>query len=344
MRRLLTLTLFAALTTNAASAANGPAGVQARALWHSGIQAGYDALAERARTFATAAGDYCAAPNPDHRAQAEQAWREAFVAWQAVRFVDFGPIETDNRAWQFQFWPDPKNLVARKARYLLSAGEPVSAAHLDQAGVAAQGFPMAEYLLFDDRFGDSDQALPAATGCRLLGAVAGRIADNSQQLALDWRALRADYLATEAYHETTLRAGMTALAVLEERRLARPMGLAGNGKRSVYGADAWRSGTSLAAIGATVQGVRAYYWPGLAHLLTEAGADALMARIEAQFQAVLAHYPALDQPLAPLLADDPAFARVQGLYVNVAQLVTLINDQAGSRLGVTRGFNASDGD
>jgi len=35
---------------------------------------------------------------------------------------------------------------------------------------------------------------------------------------------------------------------------------------------------------------------------------------------------------------------LQGLYVDVSQLSTLINDEAAVALGVVRGFNSSDGD
>ena len=47
--------------------------------------------------------------------------------------------------------------------------------------------------------------------------------------------------------------------------------------------------------------------------------------------------------MAPLLAND-RFGELQGLYADLSQLTSLVNDQAGTALGVVRGFNSSDGD
>ncbi|MBB5322028.1 imelysin family protein [Marinobacter oulmenensis] len=333
----------ALLALNASAAAETPA-QQARQQWHQEILTGYEHLAEQAGAFADAAGSWCSSPSEQGRTTTEKAWREAFMAWQAVRFVNFGPIETDNRSWQFQFWPDPKNLIARKARYLLSSDEPATAGTIDDSGVAVQGFPMAEYLLFDQPFNQGERALPAGRSCDLLVLVAGHIRDTADQQLRDWQAFRAPYLANDQYHDTTIKAGMTALEVLEERRLAQPMGLRGNGKRSVYAADAWRSGTSLATLEATVRGLKQHFLPGLTLLLENGNQPELAPRIRSQFDEVLENFPDMDKPMAPLLAEDGHYSELQGLFVDVSQLTTLVNDQAAVALGVVRGFNSSDGD
>lgn len=90
-----------------------------RAQWHTDIHAGYQNLASQGQALASQAETYCEAPSAQGLEQTKQAWLDAFLAWQKVRYVDFGPVEQANRAWQFQFWPDPKNLIARKATYLL---------------------------------------------------------------------------------------------------------------------------------------------------------------------------------------------------------------------------------
>ena len=332
----------AALTISTAAAANTD--TQARVLWHQDIAAGYQDLAEQARAFAEQTDSWCQEPAAGNRDSVDQLWLDSFRAWQAVRFSDFGPIETDNRAWQFQFWPDPKNLVARKARYLLTSDQAPTAGTIADSGVAVQGFPMAEYLLFDEQLNRTDRALPAERTCQVLALVAGHIADNSAQQLQDWQAFEDAYVANEQYRDTTIRAGMAALEILEERRMAQPMGLRGTGKRSVYTADAWRSGQSLAAIEATVRGLQEHFLPGLTLLLERSNQPELAGRIEQQFVEVLENFPEMRTPMAPLLANDEAFARLQGLYVDISQLTTLVNDQAAVTLGVVRGFNSSDGD
>lgn len=316
---------------------------QARNLWHDAILAGYQSLATNAADFSRAAQNYCESPDQASRRNAEQAWRRAFLAWQKVRFVDFGPVEKNNLAWQFQFWPDPKNLIAKKARYLVNSEDGVTQELVAQSGVAVQGFPMAEYLLYDKQMNASDKALPATNTCELLVAVADHIAANSDTLSSEWQSLREHFLDTDQYSDATIKAGMAGLEILEERRLAQPMGMRGNGKRSKYDADAWRSGSSLMAVEASLNGLRTYFLPGLSLLLDNSDKPALSQSIKRQFDEVLEHFPEMRAPMEAMLQDD-SFAQLQGLYVDVSQLVVLVTDQAAVELGVARGFNSSDGD
>lgn len=315
-----------------------------RKQWHSDILTGYQNLAAQGQTLANQAESYCQAPSPEGFEQTKQAWLEAFLAWQQVRFVDFGPVEQGNRAWQFQFWPDPKNLVARKASYLLKDDAPITPEKISESGVAVQGFPMVEYLLYDQAFNGSDTAPPANRTCKLLVEVARHIADNGETLASDWEVFQNNYLGSDQYTDTTIRSAMAGLEILEERRLATPMGLRGNGKRSVYSADAWRSEASLAAIGASVQGIKQSFLPAFSKLLTDRKQSGLAEQIAQQFDEVLANFPEADRPMAPLLADDNGYKLLQSIYIDVTQLTSLVNDRAAVELGVVRGFNSSDGD
>jgi len=328
--------------TTAALGAN--ADTQAREQWHGAIQNGYESLATKTEQLASAAVGYCNAPTSDSRPALNDAWLDAFLAWQRVRFVDFGPVENNNLSWQFQFWPDPKNLVARKARYLLGTEAPVNAEVINQSGVAVQGFPMAEYLLFDEQLNSGENALPAAKNCEVLSAVTRHMARNARGLADSWASFKQHYLDTGPYRDTTIKAGMTALEILEERRLAQPMGLRGNGKRNPYITDAWRSGQSLMAVEATVAGLEKFYLPGLITLLKTDGEAELAERIQRQFEEVADNFPEAHGAMATLMESDERFRILQGLFVDVSQLSTLINDEAAVALGVVRGFNSSDGD
>ncbi|MCL7930083.1 imelysin family protein [Halomonas llamarensis] len=344
LTRLVGVSALALSSALAMTASASDTSLEARKRWHQAIYQGYQSLETEAEDFSQAASTYCSDPTPDARQAVEQDWLAAFLAWQQVRFVDFGPVEHNNLSWQFQFWPDPKNIVARKAGYLLKSDDQIDKDLIKASGVAVQGFPMTEYLLFDEPLNSGANALPTAKTCRLLTAVAHHIETNSEQLSHQWRSLRDHYLANDQYRDSTIRAGMAALEILEERRLAQPMGLRGTGKRSAYAADAWRSGTSLRTIEATIRGLKQHFLPGLSVLLTEAEQSQLARQIAAQFDEVLDNFPTLHRPIDALLSDDKAFAELQGLYMDVSQLATLVNDQAASTLGVVRGFNSSDGD
>ena len=315
-----------------------------RAQWHTDIHAGYQNLATQGQALASQANAYCEAPSAKGLEQTKQAWLDAFLAWQQVRYVDFGPVEQENRAWQFQFWPDPKNLVARKATYLLKGEAAINPEKINESGVAVQGFPMVEYLLYDQAFSEGSRALPADRSCQLLVSVSNHIAENGEALANDWGNFKSSYVNNEQYTDTTIRAAMAGLELLEERRLATPMGLRGNGQRSVYRADAWRSGASLTAANATVQGLEQQFLPAFSKLLKDRGYADLARRIEEQAEEIQAKFPELDRPMAPLLSDDSEFGILQSLYVHVSQLTALVNDRAAVELGVVRGFNSSDGD
>lgn len=339
-RRLITAPLMLALLMAAGSASADPL-----PQWHSLIESGYAKLASETGNLEAKANSYCTAPSQDARSQLSAQWRTAFEAWQAVRFVDFGPVKQNNLAWQFQFWPDPKNLVARKAGQLLKspATDTSIAQRVSDGGVAVQGFPMVEYLLFDDRLNESDQALPSEPACLLLQAVSSHLHTNSMNLHRQWQTFQPHYLSQDAYRSTSMKAAMTALEILVERRLAEPMGLRGNNKRSIYPSDAWRSGHSLAAVRASVQGLHDYFMPGLALWMDEVDEPALAQRIEDQLSRVLARFDELPNAMAPLLQDE-SFYQLQGLHVSLSQLQQLLNDEAATTLGVIRGFNSSDGD
>lgn len=317
---------------------------QARDQWHETIGNGYKALSTETDELTTAAREYCKTPAPDSREQLEAAWLDAFLAWQRVRFVNFGPVENNNLSWQFQFWPDPKNLIARKASYLIGSDEPITPQVISQSGVAVQGFPMMEYLLFDQQLNAGGNSLPAARTCELLTNVAAHVKSNSDKLTAEWQAFRPHYLETDQYRDTTIRAGMATLEILEERRLAQPMGLRGNGKRNPYITDAWRSGKSLMTVEATVDGLRQFFLPGLAVLLEAKGESDLADRIRKQFREVQQNFPGAYLPMATALKEENQFRVLQSLYVDTSQLTTLVNDQAAVALGVVRGFNSSDGD
>lgn len=316
----------------------------ARERWHADIGQGYLALQESSSRLADAASAYCETPSGPVRERVEALWREAFLNWQRIRFVNFGPIEQNSRAWQFQFWPDPRNLVANKVRYWLNSDSPLTAQTLASAGVAVQGFPALEYLLTDSTFTQSGQSLPSTRTCELLTAITTYVNGNARQVASDWQALKPHYLATEDYTHTTIRAALSTLEVLRDRRLGGPMGLRGNGKRNPYQADAWRSRTSLATLAATIEGLESLFVPGLKLKLEAAEQPQLGSPLDERMAAIQADFDTLPDAMAPLLEDNSRFRELQALYIDLVQLEQIMNEEIASALGVVQGFNASDGD
>ncbi|HET8792125.1 MAG TPA: imelysin family protein [Modicisalibacter sp.] len=308
---------------------------------------GYEQLLNSTQTLDRSAQRFCAAPSAAKLDELKQGWRNAFLDWQQVRFVDFGPIEINSRAWQFQFWPDSKNLVARKADYWLSDDRTATREPIAVGSIAVQGFPALEYLLFDKSLADRGIKPSDAKACALMTAVSGHLAGVAAQVNREWQTFGAFYKTTDTLTDTTMHAAMTGLEILVDRRVAGPLGLRGTPQVNPYVADAWRSGVSLGTLRASIEGLERYFAPGLRVLLAERGLDQLIAPLDEQFADTLAELQSLEQrerSLGEMLETQEGYADLQSLFIEASQLKQLINGRIATALGVVVGFNSSDGD
>ncbi|UJJ31525.1 imelysin family protein [Halopseudomonas maritima] len=338
---LLRLPLVTALTLglSAQALAETP-----RAAWHAQIGHGYEQLASNTASFEQLTSEYCAEPTDAGLLAVQEQWLAAFSSWQAVRFVDFGPIEQNTRAWKFQFWPDPKNLTAAKARYWLGGDKAIDVDALSRDSVAIQGFPAAEYLLFDPQITEGERALPAERTCTLLTAISGNLKHNAAGLNADWGQLQSRYLEVADYNNGTLTSAMHALEIMADWRLAAPLGVRGTGKPNPYLADAWRSEQSLVTLRASLQGLADYFVPGLNLLMAENDAPELAEQFSSQLNKTLAHFDSLPTDITPLLETEEGIASLTALLEDVRATGAVLTGPIASKLAIVRGFNSSDGD
>ncbi|MFD2191619.1 imelysin family protein [Pistricoccus aurantiacus] len=326
LRRLSALLLTLAIPTATWAQADEP-----KALWHGAIGEQYQMLHQASTELANNLENGC-----EDKATLRQEWLAANRAWQRVRYVDFGPIEQQSRAWQLQFWPDRKNLVAKKVSAWLKAPNPPTAEQIKADSVALQGFPAMEYLLVEE-----DIASPQA--CALFGAIAEHLTATTQALSDDWQAFEDHYLNTEGYTDTTVKSAMHGLEILEEKRIAEPMGLRGK-PRNGYLADAWRSGESVALIEASLAGLEQSFLPGAKALLEREDEVELAQELEAELTATRELAASLKPGLAPALKNDEDYRQLQSLYLQVGKLRRLVNQEVAKALDIKQGFNSSDGD
>ncbi|WP_340146848.1 imelysin family protein [Halomonas sp. PA16-9] len=287
------------------------------------------------------AARFCQSPDEALRQRLENDWLSAYQAWQAVRFIQFGPVEQNSRGWQLQFWPDRKNLVGSKVRGWLKAAEAPDAQDIASDSVAIQGFPALEYLLYDDAM--DEQALSDPGACSLMQAITTHLADTTSALHRDWQAFGEHYLETPDYTETTLASAIQALEILEDKRLGEPMGLKG-APANGYLAEAWRSGQTVRLVESSLEGLRTGFLPGLTALLREADALPLAEAFRDQLDKTLVQASELPPGLVPSLEDEEAFRGLQSLYLDISQLRHLLGNEIAGELGLVRGFNSSDGD
>ena len=310
-----------------------------RDIWHGAIAQQYAELSHASGRLEASATRFCQAPDESLKQRLESDWLGAYQAWQAVRFVQFGPIEQNSRGWQLQFWPDRKNLVGSKVEGWLRADTMPTAEDIASDSVAIQGFPAIEYLLYDDAMSGP---LGEPAMCGLLQAISTHLVDTSSALERDWQAFGMHYRDTPRYTETTLANAIQAIETLEQKRLGEPMGLQG-APANRYLAEAWRSGNSIRLVESTLEGLRTGFLPGLLTLLREADAVPLAETFRDQLDKTLAKASDLPSELTTSL-DDQAFRDLQSLYLNIGQLNYLLGTEIAAELGLVRGFNSSDGD
>jgi predicted lipoprotein len=310
-------------------------------MWHGAVELQYAELSAASERLEASAARFCQSPDEALRQRLENDWLSAYQAWQAVRFIQFGPVEQNSRGWQLQFWPDRKNLVGSKVRGWLKAAEAPDAQDIASDSVAIQGFPALEYLLYDDAM--DVQALSDTGACSLMQAITTHLADTTSALHRDWQAFGEHYLDTADYTETTLASAIQALEILEDKRLGEPMGLKG-APANGYLAEAWRSGQTVRLVESSLEGLRTGFLPGLTALLREADALPLAEAFRDQLDKTLVQASELPPGLVPSLEDEEAFRGLQSLYLDISQLRHLLGNEIAGELGLVRGFNSSDGD
>jgi len=306
--------------------------------WHADLSQGYTQLAATSARLSDALNQYCMTPDAAGQVGVQEQWAEAFMAWQAVRFVEFGPIEQDSMGWQMQFWPDKKNLIARKSQMLLRSETPVTAEALANEGVAVKGFPALEYLLFEH---GAKQGLGSA--CPVSSVIGNQLEANAKTLAQNWQQFQTHFESRDAYTADMVKSAIHATEIMRDKRLGDPMGLSGNNRRLHFLADAWRSEQSLATIRATLEGLDRYFMPGL-ELVLKDSAPELLQETRERLTAALEKARALPSGMKALLNSDEGYAQLQSLFISMDALVIHLNDRVAVELGIVKGFNSSDGD
>lgn len=303
-------------------------------------------LADSARAFCAGEQDLAAA---------RQAYLDAHMAWAALQPLAVGPLGEGNLAWQVQFWPDKKNLVARQVGALLDSKPQLTQADLENASVVVQGLSAYEYLLFDT--GIVLDAAGKSRYCPLLTAIGAHQQQLSTDVLQQWQdedgmAAQLKAFPSERYAESReaiaelLRAQINGLDGLK-KKLGAPLGRQTKGQPQPYQAEAWRSGATLASFAATVASAERLWSgakaDGLRSLLGDEHAG-LAQRIDQGYAELNRQLAALDQPFSALLADSVGRERLNALYQQLDQLHRLHQSELARALGIQIGFNAHDGD
>ena len=352
IRSPLTLALLS-LALSACSPADPQQGVS-RALADGVLLPAYSSWAEANRQLAQSGQAFCA--DQQNLSDARQAFLTAQSAWAGLQPLLIGPLAEGNRAWQVQFWPDKKNLVARQVEALLKSKPALTAADLDKSSVVVQGLTAYEYLMYDPAI-DLANAEQKARYCPLLVA----IGQHQQALAADvldrWQAkggmaAQLQGFPNERYAESAeavaelLRTQVSALDGLK-KKLGTPLGRQSKGQPQPYQAEAWRSKASLANLAAGLASAERL-WRGAEQdgiqALLGSERNELKERIDAAYSDTRQRLAALQRPLGELLGDDSGRRELNALYDSLNALHRLHETKLANSLGIQMGFNAHDGD
>lgn len=314
----------------------------------------YSTWVEADRQLAASGQAFCAGEQT--LADARQAFVAAQSAWSGLQPLLIGPLAEGNRAWQVQFWPDKKNLVARQVEGLINNKPQLSPADLDKSSVVVQGLSAYEYVLFDPAI-DLGEAAQKTRYCPLIVA----IGQHQQALASDvlsqWQA--EDGMAAQLKSFPNARFADAPEAVAEllrtqvnaldglKKKLGTPLGRQTKGTPQPYQAEAWRSNASLASLAASLASAERIWHgaeqDGIQSLLPQEQSE-LGQRIDAAYSDTRQRLAALQRPLAELLGDDSGRTELNALYDSLSTLHRLHEAELAKTLGIQLGFNSHDGD
>lgn len=283
-------------------------------------------------------------------AQTQDQWRRTMGAWQAAKTIRFGPVVEQRIDWEFQFWPDKKNLVGKKARPLLKQSEAITEDQIKNSSVVLHGLSALELLLFDSTA--TANANPARY-CELVRWIGKNIFTNAKLLDSGWALLQPEFVTpseeSDWFGDEATAVGNVLdsyLAVLEELSNNKIGDVIGDGQHqqaNPYLLESWRSQYSWDNILVNLTSInRLFNEGGFSTYLQSLG----FAKLESQLQAALSELNASASHVsAPLFTDlqqqSNALRKVQ---ISAQQLQSLLKNDITQVLSLPVGFNDQDGD
>lgn len=336
--------------------AAGPSYDRAALLTHAAdhiIAPAYQKLSVAADSQASAVARFTQSPSVTTLAQAQAAFRTAFLASQGILYTDFGPADLGNAGM----------LLANVGTF------PADIARIESAISASQalqpnsryperrGFAALDYLLFSDsaavlvaRFAES----PSRAAYAL--AAAQDIAAKARTVAQAWPAYRAQFVAsagTEAGSGTSdyYNAFVYGYEWIKNFKVAVPAGrMAGQTTTAPERAEAYYSGLSREALLANLALLKAIYTGDTEHqpgpgwddyLKSVPGGPELLQTTTAQMATIDATLAALP---AGSLSDLARANKLDNLSTELQKNTRYLKSDMSSLIGIAITFSSGDGD
>ena len=334
-----TLAIVATIFAAQAAQAGPQADAVARVVTDHAIPAVLD-FAAQTKAFEDAAQADCTA------AALVPAYHAAFDAWMGLQHLNIGPLEADARGLTIAFWPDKKGMIPKTLATMIKDQDAAvyNADEFAHVSIAARGIFALEFILFDDDFKVYSQGDYA---CDLVRAIGHDLAQTAGYIAQEWT--RSDgfaaalnvagtsentrYLSeTEAAQAlyTMLLTGLENTAV---QRLGRPLG--SFTKPRPKRAEAYRSGRSARNVMLSVQAARDF-----AVVMAPETPQTTLEILDE----VLEKLQQLNDPTFASVSDPAGRLKIEIIAQRIEAARDAIANDIGAPLGISAGFNASDGD
>jgi uncharacterized protein len=310
---------------------------------------GYQQLAVNTKTLDVVANHYCVERNAANFQSLYLANKDAFLAWQSVQHLRFGPVQFLARDSRFQLWPDQRGVVRKHLKKLMA--DPALLADdfdISQKSIALQGFSALEILLYaKGKINDTE--------CVVIKAITANLDEMARGIVKDWTNSKDPYLPYFSnpgardnliYESEQELAGQivnslyTQLELIITKKLELPLDSSIEKARGKQ-AEGWRSDASLLAISANLSGCyKAYQLTFAPEILNKP----LHQQIEAAFKQAQATVMEIDMPLAKAIKYPQQRILVERLHSEISQIKKLISGELTQALDIPLGFNALDGD
>ncbi|MFD1883719.1 imelysin family protein [Paracoccus pacificus] len=295
---------------------------------------GYQAFADQTVIYRDAAEKDCGVN------AMREGYDAVFDTWLQVQPLMFGPAEEHGRALAVVFWPDPKGMAARS----ISAAMKGDPATLDdpeafaKGSVAGRGLLALEKLLYDPALMDQPQS------CALRRAIARDLARTGDQILTGWKQGYAEalldpankgdgtYLDDKEVLQMLYTQVLAALEMDEDKRIGRPLATADRPRPEL--AEAALSGRAQRNLVQSLNGIEAF----VAALCPECG------KTQAALDQAETAASALDDPSFAGIATPEGWNRLDAVRAKISEARQIAQVEIAGALGVTKGFNAADGD
>lgn len=274
------------------------------------------------------------------------AYNTAFDAWMGLQHLNIGPIEADARSLTIAFWPDKKGIIPKTLMAQIQSQDPAvfDADEFAHVSIASRGLFSLEFMLFDDEFKTYEAD---SYSCHLVQAIAHDLSQTAAYISSEWTrddgygaALLSAGTVDDGRYQSETEALQTLYTMLTTglqntaaQRIGRPLG--SFEKPRPKRAEAYRSERSLRNIILSVQAAR--------DLAVAMAPDAPTETLTF-LDDVLTKAQALEDPTLASVADPFGRLKVEIVAQGIEASLGAIANDIGSPLGVSAGFNASDGD